>query len=706
MFPRGPRLAGLCLSLLVAAAAPAAPAQGRPHTVGAVSSPTAVRPLLIEGLGKGTIPLDGPWQFHLGDDPAWAAPGFDDSQWEQLTADQGWGAQGHDSYTGFAWYRIHFAFPPSSASNPGIALLFDYVDDACEVYWNGALVGHNGKLPPHPSWPSNYASPTFGLGPARDGVLALRVWKAPLWSSDLGTGGGFEAAPELGASAAVEARKAAWDYLWLRRNQFSFGLNSLYALVCLLSLLAWLRDRGQGLLFWMAGFCLSPPLTLLLGGLRIPWPAWLVGALQQPVYALADISLWFLLLWLLQLRDLPRLVRLTRVVAAASLTVISIDGLLTGLDWREGAIARAQVADAILTGIFTLTEVLALVLVILAVARRQKLDPARWLVAIFAFITQMLGVAESGGLEGIRYTHWTFSDKLSAPLFTVNGNAINASTLASTLLLLAIVYAVYRYSIEQRRREAALEQEFRNARELQRVLVPESLPALPGFAVTSAYQPAQEVGGDFFQIIPLGSGSPGDRSDLAATLIVLGDVSGKGLKAAMTVSLIVGVVRALANLISTPAGLLSELNQRLCGRLQGGFTTCIAMRVEAGGRCTIASAGHLPPFLNHLELDLPGELPLGIDPGAAYRETVLTLEAGDRLALYTDGLLEARNAAGELYGFTRLESLFATNPSAAQASQAAVAFGQDDDITVLTLTRLDPGEESTAQHIAPALASA
>jgi hypothetical protein len=698
MIASGERLAGLCLALLIATAAGSpATAQARPKTDADASLAPAVKPLVIEGLGKGTIPLSGPWQFHLGDDPAWAAPGFDDAHWEQLSADQGWGAQGHYSYTGFAWYRLHIAFPPASGTPPDIALIFDYLDDAYEVYWNGALVGHIGKLPPHPSWPYDYGQPTLGLGQAQNGVLALRVWKAPLWSSDQGTGGGFEVAPELGTPAAVEARKATWDYSWLRRYQFAFGLQSLYALVCLLSLLAWLRDRSQGLLFWMAGFCFGPPMTMLLSGLRIPWSASVVIGLQQPLYGLADVSLWFLLLWLLQLRDMPRLVRLTRVVAVAGLTLISVDGVLMGMDWSSQAIPRAQVADAILTGIFTLAELLAPMLVIVAVARRRRLDPARWLVATFAFITQMLAVADSMGLEGVRYTHSTFTDKLTAPLFTIEGNAINASTLASTLMLFAIVYAVYSYSVEHRKREAALEQEFKNARELQQVLVPESLPTLPGFAVTSAYKPALEVGGDFFQIIPLDDGT---------TLIVLGDVSGKGLKAAMTVSLIVGVVRALANIIPTPAGLLSELNQRLCGRQQGGFTTCIAMQVDAGGRCTMASAGHPAPFLNQREVDLPGALPLGIDASAVYQQTALTLAPGDRLALYTDGLLEARSPSGELFSFTRLESLFASNPSAAQATEAAVTFGQDDDITVLTLTRLSTGEESTADHIAPALSPA
>jgi serine phosphatase RsbU (regulator of sigma subunit) len=189
-------------------------------------------------------------------------------------------------------------------------------------------------------------------------------------------------------------------------------------------------------------------------------------------------------------------------------------------------------------------------------------------------------------------------------------------------------------------------------------------------------------------------------------LIVLGDVSGKGLKAAMAVSLIVGMVRALAPIFPNPGKLLAEINDRLAGRLQGAFATAIALHLDPQGECTVASAGHLSPFVNEREVELPGALPLGIAAGVVYEETQLQLKEADHLALYTDGLLEARSATGELYGFERLHILFTTRPDAAQASEAAVAFGQDDDITVLTLTRLGVGDASTAQYAAPILSPA
>ena len=152
--------------------------------------------------------------------------------------------------------------------------------------------------------------------------------------------------------------------------------------------------------------------------------------------------------------------------------------------------------------------------------------------------------------------------------------------------------------------------------------------------------------------------------------------------------------------------MLETLNRCLHERLQGGFVTAVIVRLRPDGTVTLANAGHLPPFLNQRELEIEGSLPLGLLPSTSYDELSIHLHAGDQLSLYTDGLLEARDTAGELYGFERLHALFASRPSAQQASEVAVAFGQDDDITVVTLTRLAAGEESTTSVTTPFLAVA
>ena len=116
----------------------------------AAGGPSAA--LTIEGLGKGVAPLDGRWQFHLGDNPAWAAPSVDDATghdgWEQLSADAPWGTQGHASYTGYAWYRRQINITPAPGASPEVVLLIPAIDDVYELYWNGVPVGHLGSFPP------------------------------------------------------------------------------------------------------------------------------------------------------------------------------------------------------------------------------------------------------------------------------------------------------------------------------------------------------------------------------------------------------------------------------------------------------------------------------------------------------------------------------------------------------------------------------
>ena len=224
----------------------------------------------------------------------------------------------------------------------------------------------------------------------------------------------------------------------------------------------------------------------------------------------------------------------------------------------------------------------------------------------------------------------------------------------------------------------------RSAQEIQHILIPEEIPSVPGLAVSSVYKPAAEVGGDFFQVIP----PEPDHPD-AGTLIIVGDVSGKGLKAAMTVSLIVGTLRTLADATRSPAAILAGLNRRLLGRTQGGFATCLVLRLEADGTATLANAGHLSLFRDGVEWDVPASLPLGLTADAEYDEVRTHLREAETLTLtlITDGVLEARNGEGELSGFERVAALTRGRPSAEQVAETACSFGQEDDITVLAITR-------------------
>jgi serine phosphatase RsbU (regulator of sigma subunit) len=214
------------------------------------------------------------------------------------------------------------------------------------------------------------------------------------------------------------------------------------------------------------------------------------------------------------------------------------------------------------------------------------------------------------------------------------------------------------------------------------------LPTLSGCRIEAAYLPAEEVGGDFYQILPQTDGS---------TLFAIGDVSGKGLKAAMTGALAIGALRALAANGLGPAAVLKRLNEEMVRAQNGGFVTCLCAALGSNGQLRFANAGHLPPYLNGVEVEMPGSLPLGVSAAAEYEEATMMLDAGDQLTFLSDGVVEAQNAAGELFGFERTQEL--SLQGALELAEAACKFGQEDDITVLTLTRLVAaealGEDST-----------
>jgi len=671
MLPRMPRVVALAALLSIACLAASAGAGQAPSRADA--------PLILTGLGRATVPLDGPWQFHPGDDLGWASPQFDDSGWASIQAGETWEEQGYRNLTGFAWYRRHIVLASGPPTGLNLALYLHSVDSACEVYWNGRLVGGIGKVPPNPVWYFLHVEPpaVVPLGPAQSGVLAIRVWKAPIVFFSFPNEGGLLAIPKAGTPEAVAALQAADQYQWLRLQEFSTTVARISAIVGLLALLFWLHNRERTVLIWLALAMFFPLEMHFIGDVRgamsFRWGYGLVGI----VIGINDMALWLLLIAFLGLSIRKALVRWTWILIAILLVLESVDETLQLFDWTRHDAHLLLTADIAFTIPTFVLEFWGVVLVISAF--RQRLDAARWTLAISVLLTDLVQATTDITGLGQRWTHWTIAAKIGAPLVTLGGSALNARTIVGTCMLLSIIYVAWRYSVEHTEREVELEQEFKNARELQQFLIPAALPETPGFAITSAYRPAREVGGDFFQILPLASGS---------TLIVLGDVSGKGLKAAMAVSVIVGAVHALAEDHSAPAELLTRLNRRLTGRLQGGFATCEVLRIASDGRCTLASAGHPAPLLNGRELALPGAFPLGIASGVHYEEIEFALAPGDHLALYTDGLLEARKPSGELYGFERVGMLFAAGPSAADAADAAVNFGQDDDITVLTVKRV------------------
>jgi serine phosphatase RsbU (regulator of sigma subunit) len=266
-------------------------------------------------------------------------------------------------------------------------------------------------------------------------------------------------------------------------------------------------------------------------------------------------------------------------------------------------------------------------------------------------------------------------------------------TSITAILMGGVTLAIFvRDLIRDRSEKQRLASELEAARAIQQVLIPEEIPITPGFSIHAVYKPFSEVGGDFFQILPV------KRGDV---LVVIGDVSGKGMPAAMTVSLLVGTVRTLAHYTESPGEVLAAMNQRMLGRSKGGFTTCLILRAEQDGTITAANAGHIAPYVLGKEIQMENGLPLGLSSGAHYAEATFALGENEQLTLVTDGVVEARDKSGTLLGFDRTATL--TTQGAESIAQAAQAFGQDDDITVVTLTRLNEQPQSALKAAAPAL---
>jgi hypothetical protein len=261
----------------------------------------------------------------------------------------------------------------------------------------------------------------------------------------------------------------------------------------------------------------------------------------------------------------------------------------------------------------------------------------------------------------------------------------DAQPVMTFLVIAALMGLLFREQRQVADERAEMAGEMQAARRVQQYLIPAQLPATPGFAIQSEYLPAREVGGDFFQVLP----QPADGS----LLIVVGDVAGKGVEAGMLAALIVGAIRTSVEFTSEPQRILSLLNHRLQGR---GLVTCLALRIARDGAATLANAGHLPPYLNGSEMTVEGALPLGAVAGIDFPVSRFQLAEGDSLILMTDGVAEAQDAEGHLFGFERIGELLRKDAGGATLALTAQDFGQEDDITVLRLIRL---------HQAPAFAA-
>lgn len=327
--------------------------------------------------------------------------------------------------------------------------------------------------------------------------------------------------------------------------------------------------------------------------------------------------------------------------------------------------------------------------VVLVIAATCGVDTALWVfvlarlsrLVLFALIVLQFFISAID----TAIANWMIGTFNLQPVGLDRGIDFAAIGILSVLILSYVFFVAYirTYGLESFRMRTELAQ----AQEVQQVILPEPRLTLPTLVVESEYRPAREVGGDFFQMIP-------HQAD-GSLLIVAGDVTGKGLKAGMLVALLVGAIRTATEYDPDPRAILRTLNGLLMGR-GDAQATCLAVRITKDGAATLANAGHIAPYLNGEPLPMDGALPLGMVENAESSWMEFELKDGDRLMLMSDGVVEAMNRDGQLFGFERVQELLRTTKSATEVASAAQNFGQEDDISVISVTRTARSQSGTA----------
>ena len=617
--------------------------------------------LIATGLASAAEPLP---RYRFGDEPRWADPKFDDSGWPEAKNGR-WPAPPDGS--GMIWVR--FRIPVAADYTGPLAIASNTVGASSlpdQIWVNGCEVGRHGSLPPRSYERVRPSTTVFDL-PSRcaaagqTALVAWRAWYPPYRRASTGGRFHFEIGSRrllrLQETSTIATSRLAVSFtalMWL--GFIAFGM---------VLLLTWRLGRGSRELRWFAIFLLTEGADQFFytsaNFLRpeISWQAfWLVlcvlvwmsfVALYEFEWAVFRLrSLWFL--------------RLLEATAAV------VSSLYFSTLTQSASVAWVATATTSFHLIYAVSGFVTIGIALWQFRRSPETRNVGAAIALWTIFKMEERAALGPALvlrplvwEGINISFGDISDILFAS--------------AVGFMLLRRIWKTWRHTQE-------LDAEFQAASQMQRLLVPPAV-SVSGFAVASVYLPAQQVGGDFFWTVPGRDGS---------LLLVAGDVSGKGLKAAMTVATLAGALRN--ETCRRPAQVLARLNGVLLAQRGGaGFTTCCAVLFDRDGHVTVANAGHVPPYRNGEEIAVESGLPLGLIPESEYAEVVAELAPGDRITLVSDGVVEARNAGRELYGFERMRAL--STRSAADIAETARAFGQEDDISVITVTR-----EATVAQIA------
>jgi sigma-B regulation protein RsbU (phosphoserine phosphatase) len=597
--------------------------------------------------------LDGPWAMQRGDDPHWAEPGFDDSAWPRISGRAFADVLALGQRDGIRWYRQRVHSPE------GAELAFEIgpIDGAYEVYVNGRAIGSFGRFPPHAAWYAARGRLFRIPDGSTDLLIAIRIyrWKMPATWPKLGVD--YTARfPRLGNEAALGTEVSLRNERVLLRQFPGFQIAMFCFVVGCIALRLYTRERSEVQHFWLG-------ISLVFTG--FDGVAWLLSA-NTTAFPVAPY------LWMdcsfVGIQQYAAILYLGTVISRRPPIVVRIlaAGFMTAMILIAAAFStgseRLNAINVSLLDIWAYGAVLLGLVVAVKTSWRREPNSLVLAAGVTAFEFSII---------------WAFRLRRTFPSLPVSFDwglfSVRISDLGILVFAICMFYVLVTRVLRLNRERERLSREFEAARRLQTMLVPGRSAETPGFVVNADYTPAHEVGGDFYQILPADDGS---------VLVVVGDVSGKGLRAAMLVSHIIGGLRHEPS--RKPAEVLTHLNRGLSSQTDGGFVTCACALLDRRGAVTLANAGHIYPYLNCEEVEVASGLPLGLIEDADYPETRFEIFPGDRLTFVSDGVVEARNESGELFGFERTRKV--SRQAAAEISKAAQAFGQNDDITVVTIS--------------------
>jgi phosphoserine phosphatase RsbU/P len=658
---RLPPFSVVSLAILFAAVGPRAGAQT------AVQLQHPQDPRHYDATRAGEVVDLGPyWLFQEGDNPAWAGKDFDDSKWPTITTGKGFASQGYPDVNQF-WYRVHMRVRPDSGP---LVLGITTFYGSYEIFVNGARIGGEGSM--------------AGRGQIRGGRLILfGIPKEAVRSGELvvalhGAVGAFAYASEsfYEGVTATSGRIMIGGPVALAPLTFESHMRAVlidwiflvlvsFVVLIVLALYRALPEQKEYLLIAVCGgFQLLAVCTSLLTiRLRLmnSGPVYGIGIFAEAAFLVLQVEVVLRLVGI-------RPARWIRAVQG----VLILGALLTEL----------QFAGFISLWIHRALESPALMVLYIAVPlylyrEMRRGNPDAPVLFAFQIVWSTVELLYQTSYFLFK-AHLVSSPAALAPPLVVGQYNFFADDIATLYFWVTLLVIIVLRTVRLAQEKAEITAEVEAARTVQQMLIPAVPPVTPGFAVESVYLPARQVGGDFFLVAPWADGS---------LLIVTGDVSGKGLQAAMVVSTILGALRNESS--RSPATVLANLNQVLLGQVKG-FVTCTAALIARDGRITLANAGNPAPYLNGRELGVSAGLPLGMIDGMEYDETSGDLASGGLLTFVSDGVVEATApVTRELFGFERTQAI--SEQAANAIAEAARAFGvgapQADDITVLTVAR-------------------